>query len=234
MTREEQLEAIASVLRAESFAVFSFAGAGAGDPPYSSVMFFAETGPARLAFGTSPGTVKGPYLRTGNGACAQVDTRAAGLENMSQFARVTIQGRLRRVEEESERAQIIGTYVAKLPNAKVFVARPVWRSSCFRAELRGLRARALRALRGDRVSRGRDRGLELTQVRFAPRSNAARICAARASGTSRPICSRASRSQRSRFLQAIAFALSRDSRPRWGSRRRDCRRCWRRCSAPVA
>ena len=124
MTREEQLEAIATVLRGESFAVFSFAGAGAGDPPYSAVMFFAETGPARLAFGTSPGTVKGPYLRTGNGACAQVDTRAAGLENMSQFARVTIQGRLRRVDEGPERTRLVEAYLAKLPNAKVFVERP--------------------------------------------------------------------------------------------------------------
>ena len=124
MTREEQLEAIGSVLRTESFAVFSFAGAGVGDPPYSAVMFFAETGPARLAFATSPGTVKGPYLRTGNGACAQVDTRAVGLENMSQFARVTIQGRLRRLDAEPERAQVVDAYLAKLPNAKVFVSRP--------------------------------------------------------------------------------------------------------------
>jgi len=124
MTREEQLEAIATVLRGESFAVFSFAGAGVGDPPYSAVMFFAETGPARLVFGTSPGTVKGPYLRTGNGACAQVDTRAAGLENMSQFARVTIQGRLRRVDEGPERTLLVEAYLAKLPNAKVFVSRP--------------------------------------------------------------------------------------------------------------
>jgi nitroimidazol reductase NimA-like FMN-containing flavoprotein (pyridoxamine 5'-phosphate oxidase superfamily) len=124
MTREQQLEAIASVLRAESFAVFSFAGAGAGDPPYSSVMFFAETGEVRLAFGTSPGAVKGPYLRTGNGACAQVDTRAAGLENMSQFARVTIQGRLRRIDAEPERTAVVEAYVTKLPNAKLFVTRP--------------------------------------------------------------------------------------------------------------
>jgi nitroimidazol reductase NimA-like FMN-containing flavoprotein (pyridoxamine 5'-phosphate oxidase superfamily) len=124
MTREEQLEAIAAVLRGESFAVFSFAGAGVGDPPYSSVMFFAETGPARLAFGTSPGAAKGPYLRTGNGACAQVDTRAVGLANMSQFARVTIQGRLRRVDAEAERAAVVATYTAKLPNAGVFVSRP--------------------------------------------------------------------------------------------------------------
>ena len=124
MTREEQLEAIATVLRGESFAVFSFAGAGAGDPPYSSVMFFAETAPGCLAFGTSPGTVKGPYLRTGNGACAQVDTRGEGLENMSRFARVTIQGRLRRVDDAAERARVVASYVAKLPNAGVFVSRP--------------------------------------------------------------------------------------------------------------
>lgn len=124
MTREEQIEAISTVLRAESFAVFAFAGAGAGDPPYSAVMFFAETSGTRLMFGTSPGSVKGPYLKTGNGACAQIDTRSAGLDNMSQFARVTIQGHLRRVDEGPERAALIDAYVAKLPNAKVFVARP--------------------------------------------------------------------------------------------------------------
>ncbi len=124
MTREEQLEAIRGVLRGESFAVFSFAGARVGDPPYSSVMFFAETAGLRLVFGTSPGAMKGPYLKTGNGACAQIDTRAAGLENMSRFARVTIQGRLRRVEQEPERGELIASYLAKLPNAKVFVARP--------------------------------------------------------------------------------------------------------------
>ena len=124
MTREEQLEAISGVLRGESFAVFSFAGAGAGDPPYSSVMFFAETAGTRLIFGTSAGTMKGPFLRSGNGACAQIDTRAVGLENMSQFARVTVQGRLRRIDQEPERAQAIDAYVAKLPNAKVFVVRP--------------------------------------------------------------------------------------------------------------
>jgi nitroimidazol reductase NimA-like FMN-containing flavoprotein (pyridoxamine 5'-phosphate oxidase superfamily) len=124
MTREEQLEAIATVLHAESFAVFSFAGAGAGDSPYSAVMFFAETGPARLAFATSPGTVKGPYLRSGTGACAQVDTRGVGLANMSQFARVTIQGRLRRVDDASERGKVVETYLAKLPNGGAFVSRP--------------------------------------------------------------------------------------------------------------
>jgi len=124
MTREEQLEAISEVLRGESFAVFSFAGAGAGDPPYSAVMFFAETSGTRLIFGTSAGSMKGKYLASGNGACAQIDTRAVGLENMSRFARVTIQGRLRRIEQEPERTRAIDAYVAKLPNARVFVARP--------------------------------------------------------------------------------------------------------------
>jgi nitroimidazol reductase NimA-like FMN-containing flavoprotein (pyridoxamine 5'-phosphate oxidase superfamily) len=124
MTREEQIEAISAVLRGESFAVFSFAGAAAGDPPYSSVMFFAQTSGMRLMFGTSPGSMKGPYLKTGNGACAQIDTRASGLENMSEFARVTVQGRLRRVDADPERGQLIEEYVAKLPNAKVFVVRP--------------------------------------------------------------------------------------------------------------
>jgi nitroimidazol reductase NimA-like FMN-containing flavoprotein (pyridoxamine 5'-phosphate oxidase superfamily) len=124
MTREEQIEAISAVLRAESFAVFSFAGGAAADPPYSAVMFFAETPGMRLMFGTTAGAMKGPYLSTGNGACAQIDTRAAGLENMSQFARVTVQGRLRRVDQEPERTQLVEAYVSKLPNAKVFVARP--------------------------------------------------------------------------------------------------------------
>lgn len=124
MTRDEQLETIRQVLRGESLAVFSFAGPGAGDPPYSSVMFFAEADPARLIFGTSPGSMKRRYLRGGNGACAQIDTRAVGLSNMSQFARVTIQGRLRRIESEPERARAIERYVAKLPDAKVFITRP--------------------------------------------------------------------------------------------------------------
>jgi nitroimidazol reductase NimA-like FMN-containing flavoprotein (pyridoxamine 5'-phosphate oxidase superfamily) len=124
MTREEQIETISVVFRAESFAVFSFAGLAAGDPPYSSVMFFAETPGMRLMFGTSPGAMKGPYLRTGNGACAQIDTRGAGLENVSKFTRVTVQGRLRRVEAEPELGQLLETYVTKLPNAKVFLGRP--------------------------------------------------------------------------------------------------------------
>jgi nitroimidazol reductase NimA-like FMN-containing flavoprotein (pyridoxamine 5'-phosphate oxidase superfamily) len=124
VTREEQLEAIRSVCRGESFAVFAFAGASAGAPPYSSVMFFAETAELRILFATSPGAVKGRYLEPGNGVCAQIDTRAVGLANMSQFARVTLQGRLRKIDAPAERAQLLAVYLAKLPNAKVFVERP--------------------------------------------------------------------------------------------------------------
>jgi nitroimidazol reductase NimA-like FMN-containing flavoprotein (pyridoxamine 5'-phosphate oxidase superfamily) len=124
VTRDEQLEAILRVCRGESFAVFAFAGDGAADPPYSAVMFFAETSGLRLIFATSPGSMKGRYLRTGNGACAQIDTRAVGLANMSQFARVTVQGRLRRVDAGAERSALVATYLAKLPNAKVFLDRP--------------------------------------------------------------------------------------------------------------
>jgi nitroimidazol reductase NimA-like FMN-containing flavoprotein (pyridoxamine 5'-phosphate oxidase superfamily) len=126
VTREEQLAAILGICKGESFAVFAFAGDAAADPPYSAVMFFAETpAPApQLIFATSPGSMKGRYLRAGNGACAQIDTRAVGLANMSQFARVTVQGRLRRADDGSERAELLALYLAKLPNAKAFVERP--------------------------------------------------------------------------------------------------------------
>ena len=124
MTREEQLEAILGVCRGESFAVFAFAGAAGGDPPYSAVMFFAETPDARLVFATSPGSMKGRYLEPGNGVCAQIDTRGVGLANMSQFARVTVQGRLRKIDAPAERAELLAIYFAKLPNAKAFVERP--------------------------------------------------------------------------------------------------------------
>ena len=124
MTREEQLETILGVCRGESFAVFAFADERAGEPPYSSVMFFAETADARLVFATSPGALKGRYLSAGNGACAQIDTRGVGLANMSQFARVTLQGRLRRIDARAERAELLAVYLAKLPNAKVFAERP--------------------------------------------------------------------------------------------------------------
>jgi nitroimidazol reductase NimA-like FMN-containing flavoprotein (pyridoxamine 5'-phosphate oxidase superfamily) len=123
VTREEQLAAILRICAGESFAVFAFAGEAAGDPPYSAVMFFAETREARLVFATSPGSMKGRYLRDANGVCAQIDTRAVGLANMSQFARVTVQGKLRRAEGAA-RDELLAAYLAKLPNAKVFVERP--------------------------------------------------------------------------------------------------------------
>jgi hypothetical protein len=124
VTREEQIAAILGVCAGESFAVFAFAGEGAGAPPYSAVMFFAETRELGLIFATSPGTMKGRHLHMGNGVCAQIDTRGVGLANMSQFARITVQGRLRRVDESAERDTLVATYLAKLPNAKVFVDRP--------------------------------------------------------------------------------------------------------------
>lgn len=124
MTRDEQLAAILGVCRGESFASFAFAGDREADPPYSAVMFFAETSDLRLIFATSPGSMKGRYLRSGNGACAQIDTRGVGLANMSQFARITVQGRLRRVDAGAERDELVATYLAKLPNAKAFMDRP--------------------------------------------------------------------------------------------------------------
>ena len=124
MTREEQLAAILSICRGESFAVFAFAGETVSAPPYSAVMFFAETPELRLVFATSPGTMKGRHLLPGNGVCAQIDTRGVGLANMSQFSRVTVQGRLRRVEVGAEHEALMAVYLAKLPNAKVFVERP--------------------------------------------------------------------------------------------------------------
>ncbi|MFI5316059.1 MAG: hypothetical protein ACHQ6T_10165, partial [Myxococcota bacterium] len=124
MTRDEQLEAILGVCRGESFAVFAFAAARAADPPYSAVMFFAETPELGLVFATSPGSMKGRYLSAGNGVCAQIDTRGVGLANMSQFARITVQGRLQRVAAGARRDELLAIYLAKLPNAKVFVDRP--------------------------------------------------------------------------------------------------------------
>ena len=124
MTREEEIAAILGVCAGESFAVFAFAGDGAGAPPYSAVMFFAETRELGLIFATSPGSMKGRYLQPGNGVCAQIDTRGVGLANMSQFARLTVQGRLRRVDAGPERDALVATYLAQLPNAMVFVDRP--------------------------------------------------------------------------------------------------------------
>ncbi|HKC50424.1 MAG TPA: hypothetical protein VKF60_06495 [Myxococcota bacterium] len=124
MTREEEIAAILGVCAGESFAVFAFAGEGSGAAPYSAVMFFAETPQLGMIFATSPGTMKGRHLQNGNGVCAQIDTRGVGLANMSQFARVTVQGRLRRVDPGSERDELLALYLAKLPNAKLFVERP--------------------------------------------------------------------------------------------------------------
>lgn len=124
MTREEEIAAIRGVCAGESFAVFAFAGDAAGAPPYSAVMFFAETPELGLVFATSPGSMKGRHLHDGNGVCAQIDTRGVGLANMSQFARITVQGRLRRVDPGAERDELLAIYLAKLPNAKVFVDRP--------------------------------------------------------------------------------------------------------------
>jgi len=124
VAREEELATILGICSGESFAVFAFAGDRSGDPPYSAVMFFAETPDLRLIFATSPGSMKGRFLHAGNGVCAQVDTRGVGLANMSQFGRVTIQGRLRIVPAGAEREELLGVYLQKLPNAKVFVDRP--------------------------------------------------------------------------------------------------------------
>jgi hypothetical protein len=124
VTRDEQIAAILSVCRGESFAVFAFAGDAPNAPPYSAVMFFAETPELRLIFATSPGTMKGRHLNPGNGVCAQIDTRGVGLANMSQFARLTVQGRLSRIDAGAERERLLAVYLAKLPNAKVFVERP--------------------------------------------------------------------------------------------------------------
>lgn len=124
VTREQQLETVREILSEERFAVFAFAGREAQDPPYSSVMFFAQTSDLELVFGTSPGTAKGDYLRTGNGACAQVDTRDQGLEHMARFVRIAVQGRLREVEPGPERERLHGIYFSKLPHAKPLMNRP--------------------------------------------------------------------------------------------------------------
>ena len=123
MTREEELRVVQGICQGESFAVFAFAGEGPGDPPYSSVMFFAQTPELSLIFATNPKSTKGQYLRPGNGACAQIDTRGVGLVNMAQFARVTVQGRVRPVAP-AEREALVAVYRTKLPNAKVFLELP--------------------------------------------------------------------------------------------------------------
>jgi hypothetical protein len=87
-------------------------------------MFFAETPDLRVIFGTSEGSGKTVYARDGNGVCVQVDTRGVGVENMSAFARITLQGRLRLAREAEEIAALHSVYVEKLPFAKVFLDRP--------------------------------------------------------------------------------------------------------------
>ena len=122
MQRDGQIETIAEVLGGEPVAVFAFAGADR-EPPYSSMMFFAEDPSLRIVFATAPGTVKGPYLEPGNGVCVQVDTRGVGLENMAKLARITFQGRLHREGSEEALASLHSLYLRKLPFAKVFLDR---------------------------------------------------------------------------------------------------------------
>ena len=100
---------------------------------------------------------------------------------MSQFARVTIQGRLRRVDEEPERAQADRRLRGEAARTRaVFVARPGVEIYLLEPSHRGLRARAARALR-DRLPSGPGAGTSRwRRARFAPRSIASRrICAAR-------------------------------------------------------
>jgi nitroimidazol reductase NimA-like FMN-containing flavoprotein (pyridoxamine 5'-phosphate oxidase superfamily) len=119
----EQRDAVLSAFREEKFAVFAFAG-GAGEPPYSTVMFFAERPDLSLVFATSPGPSKRPFARPGNGACAQIDNRAVGIDAFARFTRVTVQGYLERSESPAERDALHSLYAAKLPFAKVFLERP--------------------------------------------------------------------------------------------------------------
>ena len=123
MTRDEQLEAVRGIMSAERFAVFAFAGETA-EPPYSVVMFFAETHGLEVIFGTVPGPSKGPYARDRNGVSVQVDTRGVGVENMAEFSRVSVQGYLRLLEDPGEVARVQSVYTRKLPFAKVFLDRP--------------------------------------------------------------------------------------------------------------
>lgn len=129
VSREEQIQQVLGVLAGESFAVFAFAGGGDA-APYTNVMFFAETPGAQLVFATSPGPLKGRYLRQDNGCCAQIDTRGVGLEQMSSFARVALQGRLQRVSAAGELEEHRALYARKLPQAAVLAGRPgieIWR-----------------------------------------------------------------------------------------------------------
>ena len=122
MTRQQQFDAVRAVLREQQFAVFAFAGES-NAPPYSAVMFCAETADLDLIFATSGDSRKARYLRDGNGACALMDRRAAGLENPADFARVTVPGYVQQVHAQ-ERDDLQRTYAEKIPAAAVFLDRP--------------------------------------------------------------------------------------------------------------
>jgi nitroimidazol reductase NimA-like FMN-containing flavoprotein (pyridoxamine 5'-phosphate oxidase superfamily) len=121
VTREEQAGRAREVMKGEQFGVFAF-GSGDDQPPYTSVMFFAETPDLEVIFCTSGGA-KLEYAREGAGACVQVDTRGVGLEQMARFARVTLQGHLH-LAQGSEAERLQRAYVAKLPHAEVFLKQP--------------------------------------------------------------------------------------------------------------
>lgn len=122
MTREEQLDAVREVLRKQQFAVFAFAS-GSDAPPYSAVMFCAETPDLDLVFATGADSRKAAYLRDGNGASAQLDTRAAGLADPADFARVVLQGRLQGAAG-AEAEALHALYKRKIPAAAAFLDRP--------------------------------------------------------------------------------------------------------------
>jgi general stress protein 26 len=122
VTRDEQLDAVRGVLQEQQFAVFSFS-TGGDAPPHTAVMFCAETPELDLVFATSAESRKAVHLRDGNGASAQLDTRAAGLADPAQFARVSLRGRLQRAEGD-EADSLHALYKRKLPQAAVFLDRP--------------------------------------------------------------------------------------------------------------
>ncbi len=124
MSREEQLEAVRGILRGERFAVFAFAGEP-GEPPYTVVMFFAETPGLEIVFATRAGSFKAGYARDGAAVCAQVDTRGVGLEQFAKFDRVAVQGRIALARERAEIEDLHALYVRKLPFAKALLGPEV-------------------------------------------------------------------------------------------------------------
>lgn len=120
MSREEHLEAVLGILRGERFAVFAFAGAP-NEPPYTVVMFFAETPALEIVFATSAGSFKVGYARDGAPACAQIDTRGVGLDQFAKFDRVAVQGRLALATDPGEIEDLHALYTRKLPFAKAFL-----------------------------------------------------------------------------------------------------------------